>query len=125
MATVDPWTKLSTMLQIEARLVYAVQHAGREIGRGRKALRLMDLAGFGIERQQVRECAADIDGDANVFQKLSLRLLDRDVGPARGRGEIGDFLRQDLAQLGRRGGDRIDPERRPFLLDVWLLQQRR
>src|SRR5262249_34630322 len=55
-------------VQIKARLVHTIEHAGRKMRRGRETFGLMDLTGVGVERQEVCECAPDIDGNADVLQ---------------------------------------------------------
>jgi hypothetical protein len=37
----------------------------------------VDLAGIGVERQEVRECATDIDGNAYVLQDYVPRPTQR------------------------------------------------
>ena len=54
--------------QIEHGLAHAIEHTGREIGRRREAFRLMDRPVSVVEGQKIGECAADIDGDIELFQ---------------------------------------------------------
>src|SRR4051812_17794474 len=67
--------------QVEAGLAHAIQHTGREMGRGREALCLVDLTRVGVERQQVCECAANIDGNAQAFQEHSPSLIELKFWP--------------------------------------------
>jgi hypothetical protein len=54
--------------QIKGSFAHAVQNSGCEIWRSRKALRLMDPAGRGIEGQEIGESTTDIDRNAQVLQ---------------------------------------------------------
>jgi len=57
-------------VEIKARFAHAIEHAGRKMRRSRQTLGLVDLTRVGVERQEVRECATDIDGNADVLQVL-------------------------------------------------------
>src|SRR5262249_18924060 len=57
-------------VEIKARLAHAIEHACRKMRRSRETLRLVDLTGIGVERQEVRKCATDIDGNADVLQDV-------------------------------------------------------
>src|SRR4029434_5385661 len=123
MATVDPWTKLSTPF------------------RSRRALRTPSSTPVakwgGVERHFAWRItpvsASKASRSVNVppistatltfFKSTSLCLFDRDVGPMRGGGKISDFLREYFPQVLRRGGDGVYSKRLPFLLDVRLHQQ--